>query len=391
MTDILKDKVSSIREELVDLRRDFHQFPELALKENRTAGIIADYLKKLGMEVYTGVGKTGVVGLLEGNGDGRILMLRADMDALPIEEKSETPYRSRNKGVMHACGHDGHMAIMLGVAKILSEYRQDFKGKIKFVFQPGEEGYEGARLMVRDGVLEAPAPDAVLGLHLWNETSVGRIAVKSGTLMASADAFEISILGESGHGGKPDSGVDAIYIAGNVITSLQSLVSREVPAQTPMVVHIGTIQGGSAPNIIADKVKLTVVVRTLDKELRATVQERLDRIIRGITSAHKGSYEIAYLGGLSMVVNDKDMTKLVKAAAVKVVGRKNVIEAKPSMGSEDMSEYMNVVPGCFFFVGVRNEEQGINHSIHHPLFDIDETALEIGAETILRASLDYLS
>ncbi|MFC1864087.1 M20 family metallopeptidase, partial [Thermodesulfobacteriota bacterium] len=365
--------------------------PELALKEKRTAGIIADYLKKLGMDVSTGVGKTGVVALLEGNGVGRTLMLRADMDALPIEEKTGASYRSKNKGVMHACGHDGHIAIMLGVAKILSECQQEFKGKVKFVFQPGEEGYEGARLMVKDGVLESPEPDAALGLHLWNEIPVGQIGVKSGTLMASADGFEIKILGESGHGGKPDSGVDAIYIAGNVITSLQSLVSREVSAQTPLVVHIGTIHGGSAPNIIADEVKLTVVVRTLDKELRASIQGRLDRILKGITSAHRGSHEITYLGGLSMVVNDEGMTELIKTAAVNVVGIENVIEPVSSMGSEDMSEFLNAVPGCFFFVGARNEAKGIDHSIHHPLFDIDEAALEIGTETILRAALDYLN
>ena len=385
----IKEKVAALEDELIALRRDFHQYPEIGLQEKRTAGIVADRLSVLGLEVKTGIGQTGVVGLLKGAGAGKTLMLRADMDALPIQEKNDVEYRSKNNGVMHACGHDGHTAILLSVAKILAEQRGNINGNIKFVFQPGEEGYDGARLMINDGVLESPDVDGVLGLHLIGAIPTGKIGVRAGATMASADGFTIRVFGEYGHGAHPEGGVDAIYIAGNVITSLQSLISREVAAQEPLVVHIGLIRGGSAGNIIADRVTMRASVRTLNEELRATIPDRLDRIVGGIASAHRGSHEIKYLGGVASVMNDPALVDMVVTEAGKVVGAENISSPQPTMGSDDMARFLEAAPGCYFFVGTENKEAGITAPHHHPSYDIDEKALAIGAETLARAALVY--
>jgi amidohydrolase len=389
--DTLRTEIQSLEPELIRLRRDFHRHPELGLEETRSAGIIAKRLEALGMEVAEGVGHTGVVGLLEGRGPGRTLLLRADMDALPIQEENETPYRSEVEGVMHACGHDGHMAILLGVAEVLSRRRDRFPGRVKFIFQPGEEAFDGARLMIEDGALANPRPDAALGLHLASSLPVGRVGVRSGPAMASSDAFTIRLLGEAGHGAHPEGGVDAILISGHVITSLQSLVSREVPAQQPLVVHIGLIRGGTAGNIIADRVTLRVSVRTLDKEVRSTIPARLDRILGGITAAFRGRHELTYLGGVGPVVNDAAMTALVQGCAAQCVGAENVVSGEPTMGSDDVARFLEAVPGCFFFVGSGNQEQGFSRPHHHPRFDIDERALAIGAEILACSALTYLT
>ncbi len=389
MLDDLKKEVSAVAEEVISLRRDFHQHPELGLKETRTSGIIADYLEKTGIAVTKGVGQTGVVGLLQGGKPGKTLMMRADMDALPIQEKNQVPYRSENDGVMHACGHDGHTAILLVAAKILNRHREDISGAVKLVFQPGEEGYDGARLMIEEGVLENPGIDAAIGLHLSNKIPVGKIGVRNGATMAGSDAFSIRVYGQMGHGAHPESGVDAIFISGNVITSLQSLVSREVSALNPIVVHIGMIKGGTAGNIIADRVTLRTVVRTLDPELRGTIHERLDRIVKGITSAYRGTHAIRYLGGVGPVVNDPAISDMVRSAALQTVGEKNILSPEPSMGSDDMARFLEAVPGCYFSLGVGNKEKGFSHPIHHPLFDIDESGLVIGVETLVRSALRF--
>ena len=390
MSDDLKNEISAVEEEVISLRRDFHQHPELGLKETRTSRIVADYLEKSGLAVTTGVGQTGVVGLLQGAKPGKTLLMRADMDALPLQEKNQAPYRSENDGVMHACGHDGHTAILLGTAKILNAHREEISGNIKFVFQPGEENYDGARLMIEDGVLENPGVDAAIGLHLSNKLPVGKIGVRDGAFLAGSDYYSIRVYGQMGHGAYPESGVDAIYISGNVITSLQSLVSREVSTLTPIVVHIGMIKGGTAPNIIADRVTLIAVVRTLDAELRGTIQQRLDRILKGITSAYRGSHEIKYLGGGGPLVNDPAFCELVRSAAIQTIGRENIINPEPSMGSDDMARFLEAVPGCYFILGAGNKIKSENYPNHHPLFDIDEAGLVIGVDTMVRSALTYL-
>jgi amidohydrolase len=291
---------------------------------------------------------------------------------------------------MHACGHDAHTAILLVTAKILNNHRHQISGNVKFVFQPGEEGYDGARLMIEDKVMESPQVDAVIGLHISSATPVGKISVQEGPIMASSDAFSIRVYGEMGHGAHPESGVDAIFISGNVITSLQSLVSREISAFNPVVVHIGMIKGGTAGNIIADRVTLRAVVRTLDPDLRQTIHQRLDRILKGITSAYRGSHRIRYLGGVGPVVNHPAMTDLVRAEAIKTVGSENVLTQKPTMGSDDMARFLEAVPGCYFSLGVANKEKGFEYPIHTPRFDIDESGLVFGVETMVRSALTYL-
>ena len=390
MSDFSKKEISAIEKEVIILRRDFHRHPEIGLKEIRTSGVIAEYLGQAGLAVKTGVGQTGVVGLLQGAKPGKTLMIRADMDALPIQEKNQVPYRSENDGVMHACGHDGHMAILLGAAKILQAHRGEISGNIKFIFQPGEEGYDGARLMIEQGVLEDPKVDAAIGLHLGNKLQVGKIGIRDGATMASSDAFSIRVYGQMGHGAHPESGVDAIYISGHVITSLQSLVSREVSALNPVVVHIGMIKGGTAGNIIADRVTLRTVVRTLDAELRGTIQQRMDRILKGITSAFRGSHAIRYLGGVGPVINDPAISDVIRSAASKTVGRENIINPEPSMGSDDMARFLEAVPGCYFGLGAGNKEKGFHYPVHHPMFDMDEDGLIIGVETLVRSALFYL-
>ena len=390
MSESLKSEIKAIEDEVIALRRDFHQHPEIGLQEDRTAKAIADYLKNLDLPVITNVGKTGVVGRLQGKNPGKTLMIRADMDALPIQEQNQVPYRSKNDGIMHACGHDGHTAILMATAKILNNHRDEISGNVKFVFQPGEEGYDGARLMIEDKVMEDSQVDAVIGLHISSATPVGKISVQEGPVMASSDAFSIRVYGEMGHGAHPESGVDAIFISGNVITSLQSLVSREVSALNPVVVHIGMIKGGTAGNIIADRVTMRTVVRTLDVDLRKSLHQRLDRILQGITSAYRGSHRIRYLGGVGPVVNHPAMTDLVRAEALKTVGSENVLSQKPTMGSDDVARFLEAVPGCYFSLGAANKEKGIQYPIHNPRFDIDESSLVFGIETMVRSALTYL-
>ena len=390
MSESLKTEIKTIENQVIALRRDFHQHPEIGLQEDRTAKVIADYLKNLGLPITTGVGKTGVVGILRGKNPGKTLMIRADMYALPIQEENQVPYKSKHEGIMHACGHDAHTAVLLATAKILNNHRHEISGNVKFVFQPGEEGYDGARLMIEDKVMEDPQIDAAIGLHISTATPVGKISVQEGPVMASSDAFSIRVYGEMGHGAHPESGVDAIFISGNVITSLQSLVSREVSALNPVVVHIGMIKGGTAGNIIADRVTMRTVVRTLDVDLRKTIHQRLDRILQGITSAYRGSHRIRYLGGVGPVVNHPAMTDLVRAEAIKTVGIENVLSQRPTMGSDDVARFLEAVPGCYFSLGAANKEKGIQSPIHTPRFDIDESALVFGIETMVRSALTYL-
>lgn len=390
MDDTLKNDVLSLKDEMISLRRDFHMYPELGMQEHRTAEKIKTYLSNMGLDVKTGVAGTGAVCLIEGNAPGKTLMLRADMDGLPIQEQNDVPYRSKNDGIMHACAHDGHMAILLALAKLFHNRKNDFPGRIKLIFQPGEENAAGAFFMIHEGALENPKVDAALGLHLFTTFPVGSIGLLEGAAMSSIDMFNITIKGKSGHGSKPEEGVDAILIAGHVITSLQTLVSREIPAQLPAVVHIGKINGGAAANIIADKVTLNGSVRTFDENVRSLIEKRMDDIVKGIVTAYRGAYSIEYGRGYPSLINNKSMVQLVKDTAVDVVGVENVFKPQPIMGSEDMAYFLEKVPGCFIFVGAGNEGKGLNHAHHNEFFNFDEDALVIGAEAMARAALAYL-
>lgn len=390
MADLVRDQVLEFKEEMIALRRHFHQCPELGMEEKSTAEVISERLKDLGLKVTAGVGKTGVVGLLEGRRPGKTLLLRADMDALPIQEQNDVPYRSGNDGVMHACGHDGHMAILLTVAKVLSAHRKSFSGRIKFVFQPGEEGFAGARFMIEDGVLDAPPVDAAFGLHLSSSIPVGIVASRVGAMLAAMDSFTLMIKGRGGHAAKPEEGVDAVLMSAHVVSTLQSLISREVSPNTPLIVHVGTIHGGSAFNVIAETVTLEGTVRSYDETLRKSMPERMDRICKGIALALRGTYEVDYRFGYPILVNDADMIRLWKDVANEIVGQEEVLDMPAMAASDDMAFFLEKVPGCYFFVGAGNEEKGLNKPVHTSLFDFDEDALVVGAEVMASLALRYL-
>ena len=388
MSDDVKQAVQNLKDQLVAWRRDFHAHPELGHQETRTAGIVAGHLKDLGLEVRTGVGRTGVVGLLRGKRPGRTVMLRADMDALPIQETGEAPYCSQNPGVMHACGHDGHTAILMGVARILCGL--DLPGNVKFVFQPAEETFAGAAPMIEEGVMEDPKVDAAFGLHIINPIPTGMVGVTAGPLMAGADWFGIKIKGRGSHGANPNEGVDAIVAAAQVVTALQTLISKEISPTSPLVVHVGKIQGGEAFNIVAQTVEMEGTVRTLDDLVQQSMPERMERIIGGVTRAMRAEHELLYIPGCPPVVNDPAMADLVRAEAVRVVGQDLVFTMPPVMGAEDMALYLKKAPGCFFFVGGYNPEKGLDGPHHNSRFDFDETALIIGAEILVRTARAYL-
>ncbi len=382
-----REAAQRLRDQLVAWRRDLHRHPELGFQERRTAQVVAEHLQRLGLEVQTGIAETGVVGILQGREDGPTVMLRFDMDALPIEEENDVPYRSVHPGVMHACGHDGHVAIGLGVATLLAQHRERLAGTVKFVFQPAEEGLGGARRMVEEGVLEAPRPAMAFGLHLWNPMPVGQVAVQSGPFMAAAAQFEIEVVGRGGHGAQPHLTVDATVVAAHIITALQTIVSRNVDPQQALVISVGEMHAGSAFNVIPGQAVLRGTLRAFDTGVMQMAQARLRTLAEGIAQAYGARAEVVTTVVAPPVVNDERAAAIVRAAAEAVVGAANVQTITPPMVSEDVAEFLSRVPGCFFFVGARNEAKGIVYGHHHPRFDIDEDALPIGV-AILAASTE---
>lgn len=387
----IEQAVERVSHEMVADRRYFHQHPELGMQEVNTSRVVAERLRSLGLEVQTGIANTGVVGLLRGAKPGKTVLLRADMDALPIEEENDVPYRSQNQGAMHACGHDAHTAILLGVAKVLAAMRDDLAGTVKFVFQPAEESVGGAKPMIEAGVMENPHVDACFGLHVWQNLPVGTVGVRSGPLMAAADGFQVTIRGRGGHAAEPHRTIDATLIACEAVVALQSIVSREVNPLQSAVVTVGTLRAGSAANVIADTAFFAGTVRTFDAELRQQIAQRVPALIDAVIASFRGTAEIEYHLGVPATVNDPAMAEIARAAATAVVGANHVVEPVPTMGGEDMSYFLDAAPGCYIFVGSSNEGAGKIFGHHHPRFDIDEQALEIGAETLARTAVLYLS
>jgi amidohydrolase len=386
----------SLRAKLIEQRRDFHMNPELSNREERTSRVIAEKLRALGLdEVKTGVGKHGVVALLKGRMPGSVVAVRADMDALPIQETINAPYKSRNDGVKHACGHDAHMAVQLGVAETLSKMRDQISGSIKFIFQPAEEGAPsgergGARFMIEEGCLENPRPSAIFGLHVMPNIEVGRIGYNSGPAMASSDRFSITIRGKKVHGAYPHDGVDTVVVAAECVTALQTIRSRRINTQEPLVITLGSIHGGNRFNIIADEVKLEGTMRTLNEGVRNKAIEMMKQTLAGITSAYGASYEIEFGANTLVTYNDPALVEATLPVMRKIAGEKNVFSPKPQMGAEDFSFYQKVIPGFFYFLGVGNSEKGITAMIHTPEFDIDEESLVIGVKVMSNVLLDYL-
>ncbi len=386
----------ALKPKLIEQRRDFHMHPELSNREERTSRVVAERLRALGLdEVKTGVGKYGVVALLKGGKPGPVVAVRADMDALPIQENIDVPYKSQNPGVKHACGHDVHTTVELGVAEVLSKMRDQIAGTVKFIFQPAEEGPPpgeegGARLMIKEGALENPRPQAIFGLHVFPNVEVGQIAYNSGPAMASADRFVITIRGKKVHGAYPHDGIDAVVVASECVLALQTIRSRRTNTLEPLVLSIGIIQGGNRFNIIADEVKLEGTIRTLNEVVRSDVQSKMQETVAGITSAYGAEFEMEFVEGAAVTYNSPALVEETLPTMRRVMGEANVISPPPQMGAEDFSYFQRVVPGFYYFLGVGNKAKGITAMIHTPEFDVDEESLVIGVKLMSNVLLDYL-
>ena len=380
-----------IKQDIVQLRRNFHMHPELGTEVYRTVDIVKDTLKSLGIETKRIAG-TGVIGLLRGKSSGKTIALRADMDALPISDKKKVSYASKVPGKMHACGHDFHMASLLGAAILLSKYKNKFNGNVKFLFQPAEETIGGALPMIEEGALKNPEVSAVFGLHVDVDIEVGKIGIIYGKAYAASDMFDVIIYGKGSHGAAPHEGIDAITVGAQVVSALQNFVSRNVNPLDSAVVTIGIFQGGYQRNIIADRVKLSGIIRTLDPNIREIACDRVKKIILGVTEALGAKANINFTPSYPSLINDNSMTDLVKSVAEGLLGKDNVIMVdKPSMGVEDFAYFLQNTAGSFFKVGIRNKEKGIVQPLHSSLFDIDEDALQIATAMYTQIVLKFLT
>ncbi|MEA2665549.1 MAG: hypothetical protein QOI11_2493 [Candidatus Eremiobacteraeota bacterium] len=374
-------------DDLVATRRRLHAAPELSMLEHDTAAFVAAELGKLGLdEVRTGIGQTGVLGTLVGGKPGPVTLLRADMDGLPIVELNEVPYKSARAGVMHACGHDGHVSILLAAARTLAERRTEVPGTLVFCFQPGEEGSAGAKLMMDDGALENPHVDRTFALHLYSGLDVGRIGVRDGAFFASADQFTLTIRGKGGHGAMPQTAIDPVAAGAYVVTTLQTIVSREIAPKDPLVITVGQFTSGTTFNVIPDEATMKGTVRAFDREVRRSIPERMERIIKGLAEALRFEYEFDYRWAYPSTVNSREVNDVVREVGRAELGPDGVVEHDIVMWSEDMSFMQEERPGAYFIVGSRGgEETAFPH--HNARFDIDERALEVGYRMMVALGL----
>ena len=391
----LRDDVDEILPGIVADRRHFHENPELGFQEFKTAEFVRQRLESLGVEdIRTGINSTGVTGLIRGTADGpgRNVLVRADMDALPIHEENEVDYKSTTDGVMHACGHDAHTAILLGLTRVLMDRRDEFSGTVKVLFQPAEElPPGGAKGMIEAGVLNDPPIEAVFGLHMSQGDPVGKIIVGAGPVMAAADGFDITIHGKGGHGAYPHECVDPVVVGAQVVTALQSLVSQETDPMDNAVVSTCVFQSGDAFNVIPDTARLAGTVRTFQKDTRDMMEKRITEVAQGVAASMGATAEVTYTRGYPATVNDEAMTDLAREAAIEAVGEENVVELQPKMGAEDFSYFLEERPGSYFFVGSNNEERGLTWGHHHPKFDIDEESMGHGLTTMAISVMKYLT
>ncbi len=383
----VREAAAALRPRLVAWRRRFHAHPELSFEERETAAAVAEELAGLGLPVARPV-PTGVVAEVRGAA-GPVVVLRADLDALPLQEENRVEYASRRPGVMHACGHDGHAAILLGAATVLAGLQGALPGTVRLVFQPAEEKPPGgARAMVEAGVLAGVR--AAVGFHLWSDLPVGTVGVREGPAMAAADEFRVEVAGRGGHGAQPHQAVDACLVAAQIILNLQTIVSRRVNPLRPAVVSVGRVTAGHAFNVIAPRASLEGTVRSLDEDTRALLHRELARVVEHTCALAGAEGRVEVFGGYPPVVNDGAVTEAVRRAAVQAVGRESVLEPEPLMGGEDFAYFAREVPSCYFLLGARNEARGIVHPHHHPRFDLDEDALPVGVEVLVRAALALL-
>ncbi|MCB0091350.1 MAG: amidohydrolase [Caldilineaceae bacterium] len=393
MTSPFLADAQALAEELTALRRDFHMHPELGFQEFRTAGIVNEQLNELGYEVISGVGQTGVVGLLQGGQPGeRTVLLRFDMDALPIEEANDVPYRSQTPGVMHACGHDAHTAVGLGVAKVLAKHRDKIPGAIKLMFQPAEEGLGGALAMINDGVLDriGPQVDRAIGLHVSAMHELGTAAVCAGPMMAAGAGVTITVHGKGGHGAMPHSTVDAVVVAAHIIVALQTIMARNADPDDTGVVTIGSIEAGKAGNVIAETAVMRGTIRSFTPEVKALLRKRVPEIAQGVATALGATADVQISTGVDATVNAEAPTSVMYDAAVEVLGEDNIDTTFRTTGGEDFSAVLARVPGNFFFLGAANAAQGITYPHHNPRFDIDESCLPDGVAILCDAAVRIL-
>lgn len=403
----IRDDILDLQASLVLWRRDFHRFPELGFKEKRTSSAIAEKLTAWGIPHQTGIAETGIVativGTKQGNnqilikgikktkGLGKVFAIRADMDALPIQEENIVSYKSQIDGLMHACGHDGHTAIALGTAKYLWEHRDRFFGTVKVIFQPAEEGPGGAKPMIAAGVLENPQVDAMIGLHLWNNLPLGTVGVRAGALMAATEYFHCKIIGRGGHGALPQQTIDSILVAAQVVNTIHTIVSRNISPLESAVISIGEFHAGTATNIIADSAQISGTVRFFNPEVGIKLALRLEEAIAGVCAAHGATYELKYTKLYPPVINDQAIAELVRSVAENVVETPaGIVPECQTMGGEDMSFFLEAVPGCYFFLGSANPDKGLAYPHHHPRFNFDETVLATGVEIFTRCVEKFL-
>ncbi len=381
----IRAEIQALQPQLSEWRRRIHQRPEMGFKEQLTAEFIAKKLQEWGISHQTGIAKTGTVALIESGKPGPVLAIRADIDALPIQEENEVPYRSQHDGVMHACGHDGHTSIALATAYYLSQHRDDFAGTVKIIFQPAEEGPGGAKPMIEAGVLKNPDVDAIIGLHLWNNLPLGEVGVRSGPLMAAVGEFSCTIFGKGGHGAIPQQTVDTVVISAQIVNALQTIVARNIDPLESAVVTIGQLHAGTTFNVIAGKAHMRGTVRYFNPAFDGYFGPRIEQIIAGICQSHGASYELDYRRHYPSLINDAGMTELVRSVAETVVETPaGVVPECQTMGAEDMSYFLQAVPGCYFFLGSANPAKDLAYPHHHPRFDFDETALRTGVEIFVR-------
>ncbi len=402
-----EDLIENVEPKVIEWRRDFHQYPELSNREFETSKKIAAHLKSLGMEVQTGIAHTGVVGILKGDKPGPVVALRADIDALPVTERVDIPFASKVKstyngietGVMHACGHDAHTAMLMGVAQVLSVIKKDIKGTVKFIFQPAEEGAPpgeegGAQLMVKEGVLKNPDVDVIFGLHISSQTDIGKITYKPGGTMAAAQRFVIKVHGKQAHGSRPWSGVDPIVVSAQIINGLQSIISRDTElTKEAAVITVGLIRGGVRSNIIPEEVEMIGTIRTLDDEMKKKLNEMMEFRVKSIAQSYGATADITIEKGLPITYNDINLTAKMLPSLQNSAGKENVILVNARTGAEDFSFYQKEVPGLYFFLGGKplniNQEDASSH--HTPDFYIDESGLKLGVTAMVNLTLDYMN
>ncbi len=390
----LMESAEEIAPGVVADRRYLHQHPELGFQEENTARLVAERLRALNLdEVRTGIAKTGVMGVLHGGkGSGKCVLLRADMDALPITEENDVPYKSENDGSMHACGHDAHTAMLLGAARVLASRRDEFAGTIKFIFQPSEEANGGgAKPMIAEGVMENPHVDASFGIHVGSNLPAGVVAVKSGAVNAATDGARVTIRGLGGHAARPQMAIDPVVIGAHCIIALQTLISREVDPFSPVVLTVGSLHGGTVSNVIPEEAYFLATIRTTTEKTRVLMAERIPQVVRGIAETFRATADVQYTFGYPPLVNDAAGAALVREVAIDLVGPERVWNAEAGMGGEDMSFFLLEAPGAFYRLGVRNEAAGKTFGHHHPRFDVDEDALATGVAMHAAVALRYLA